>query len=475
MFYKKNNSKNTDNTFADKFNHKKTIQNDNKRLQNISVKTTSVVKVDITNLNNNVSQVNLDTDSHTNLNTDNSNKNDKSSLLYENGIYTNTIQKSVNIEIYKNYLSDANNTITKIPTIVYKEILIPTYLETDNFDFTTIHKNINSHMEMVFEKKISDANVDILHKKGVKFINNVYQELYKENVKPTGFGDFIRGCYYLLQFCNKNGFQPRVFVYSLIAEFLINHCENYRLHKKYNQGFLSSIPMFVKNNWDDCILDENNYIIDCTKSAHVKEDFIRYLYNDVSVYSNNIFIYNIMFPEDDEITKNDKIYIQKMLQPSVEMSEYVDEMLKLLCFKKNMYSVVHIRSGDKFLCENSKFFARDYLNKIVDEVFNIFNNNNNNNNNNNSCDYLLVADNNEIKVLLMEMYPNLKSLILDITHLGEGVVLERQKVKNTLLDFYLLANSRAIYSFTSYPHGTGFSYWCAKTYEIPYSCKYIKI
>ena len=469
MFYKKNNSKNTHNSFADKFNHKKTIQNDNKRFQNICVKTTSVVKVDITNLNNNVSQVNLYTDSDTNLNTDNSNKNDKFSLLYENGLYTNTIQKSVNIEIYKNFPSDAyNNSITKIPTVVYKEILIPNYLETDNFDFTTIHKNITSHMEMVFEQKTSDANVDILHKKGVKIINNVYQEVYKENVKPTGFGDFIRGCYYLLQFCNKNGFQPRIFVYSLIAEFLINHSENYKLHKKSNQGFLSTISMFVKNNWVDCILDENNYIIDCTKTAHVKEDFIRYLCNDVSVYSNNIFIYNIMFPQDDEITKDDKTYIQKMLQPTVEMSEYVDEMLRLLCFKKNMYSVIHIRSGDKFLCEKSKIFARDYVKKIVDEVFNICNNNNS------SCNYLLVADNNEIKIILMEIYPNIKSMILDITHLGEGVVLERQKVKNTLLDFYLLANSRAIHSFTSYPHGSGFSYWCAKTYEIPYSCKYIK-
>jgi len=58
--------------------------------------------------------------------------------------------------------------------------------------------------------------------------------------------------------------------------------------------------------------------------------------------------------------------------------------------------------------------------------------------------------------------------------MGEGTVLERQKVKNTMLDFYLLANSDAIHSFTAYPHGSGFSFWCAKTYGIPYSCKYIK-
>ena len=28
-----------------------------------------------------------------------------------------------------------------------------------------------------------------------------------ENNKPTGLGDFIRGCYFLLQFCEKYAFQ----------------------------------------------------------------------------------------------------------------------------------------------------------------------------------------------------------------------------------------------------------------------------
>ena len=41
-------------------------------------------------------------------------------------------------------------------------------------------------------------------------------------------------------------------------------------------------------------------------------------------------------------------------------------------------------------------------------------------------------------------------------------------------DFYLLANSNTIHSLTSYPHGSGFSYWCAKTFNIPYVCKYIQ-
>jgi hypothetical protein len=89
--------------------------------------------------------------------------------------------------------------------------------------------------------------------------------------------------------------------------------------------------------------------------------------------------------------------------------------------------------------------------------------------------FLLIADNNEIKYLLRDEFPDFKLYFKDITHLGEGVELEREKVKNTLLDFYLMSYATNIYSFTSYPHGSGFSYWCSKLYNIPYNCKYIHI
>lgn len=36
-----------------------------------------------------------------------------------------------------------------------------------------------------------------------------------------------------------------------------------------------------------------------------------------------------------------------------------------------------------------------------------------------------------------------------------------------------MSNSCAIYSLTTYTHGSGFSYWCSKMYGIPYKCKYI--
>ena len=88
-------------------------------------------------------------------------------------------------------------------------------------------------------------------------------------------------------------------------------------------------------------------------------------------------------------------------------------------------------------------------------------------------DILLIADNNIIKKKLTDYFPNFKIFMKPITHFGEGVVLEEEKVKNTLLDFYLLSFANYIMSYSCYEHGSGFSYWCAKTYNIPYFCKYI--
>ena len=89
--------------------------------------------------------------------------------------------------------------------------------------------------------------------------------------------------------------------------------------------------------------------------------------------------------------------------------------------------------------------------------------------------YLLISDNNLIKYYVLQKYPAICSVFNDITHIGEGIVLEEEKVKNTMLDFYLMSFANEIFAYSVYEHGSGFSYWCAKTYDIPYSCKYIRV
>lgn len=365
-----------------------------------------------------------------------------------------------------NLLKDTYDPTKDIPKIEMKESVFANYLPVDDYDFN-INKNINLNVEMdiYFSEKFYDVDVGVLRRKKVHHINNVYQELYKDKIKPTGFGDFIRGCYFLLQFCEKHGFLPHFIINHPLAEFLKQFDTNYLLHKEIHQIALSGIPMFVNNNWKESVFDSHNYIIDVVKSKQTNNEFINYLCN-LSVQKHHIFIYNNMFPYD-AISSDHKMFIRKMLEPNGEMEQYLMDNLELLQFTRGNYVVIHIRSGDTYLTETNKIFETSYFKKLLVEIILIINKYN-------DASFLLIADNNEIKYLLLENFPNLKAVFKDITHLGEGTVLERQKVKNTMLDFYLLANSAAIHSFSAYPHGSGFSLWCARTYDIPYSCKYIK-
>ena len=174
-----------------------------------------------------------------------------------------------------------------------------------------------------------------------------------------------------------------------------------------------------------------------------------------------------MFPYDEVSPQECKI-MESLLEPTNEMKMYVDETISCLGIMKKKFNIIHIRSGDIYLKNETKIFDSIYFKTITNEVFKIINNNKSGN-----LDFLLIADNNEIKYFLSEVFPEIKTLYKDITHLGEGIELEREKVKNTLLDFYLISNSASVYSFTVYPHGTGFSWWCSKVYGIPYTCKYV--
>ena len=157
-----------------------------------------------------------------------------------------------------------------------------------------------------------------------------------------------------------------------------------------------------------------------------------------------------------------------MLEPNKEMNEYINETMYKIGITKGRYTVIHIRSGDIYLDGKSHVSSKSkYFKKIHNEVYHIISKNKN-------MDYLLLADNNDIKTFLCNSFSNIKVIYNVMTHLGEGKVLERQKVKDTMLDFYLLANAVRINAFTTNFHGTGFSLWCAKTYNIPYCCKYIK-
>ena len=55
---------------------------------------------------------------------------------------------------------------------------------------------------------------------------NVYQYSYK-NEKTNGLGDFIRGCLFLINFCEKHNYRFNIIINHPLATFLKLHCELY--------------------------------------------------------------------------------------------------------------------------------------------------------------------------------------------------------------------------------------------------------
>jgi hypothetical protein len=307
----------------------------------------------------------------------------------------------------------------------------------------------------------SCKRVDELYfNKSVTSITNIYQKTYNNNKCATGFGDFIRGCYFVLDFCEMFHFQPNIIINHPLNEFLENHSIT------NNYGIVDMVSMFEDNNWNKHILNHDNIIINTIRKQGTMSRFVNYLCSS-HIDNNNINIYNILFPYFDVSAEHQQV-MRDILKPSQEMKEYVAFTLKKFELTDNNYISVHIRSGDNYLnCANKQFNAT-YLNHITNNIISLLNKHPNK-------FFLLIADNNFIKLYLSnKKIHRLYIIFNEIGHLGENTQLDRTKVKNTMLDFYLFAHSSNIYAFSSYDHGSGFSFWCAQTYGIPYSCKIIK-
>jgi len=356
----------------------------------------------------------------------------------------------------------------KIPKIELKNVPIPEYSINDTFDLNKINQNISQpiNMDMFISDNINDNDVSILKKKNIRKIYHIYQEKYSDNVFPTGLGDFIRSCFFIIQFSNKYGFKYEIIINHPISNFLNKFSLSYENNSLFTDILNDKIAMFPETNWIESVFDKHNHIEQFLLSKPKFKSFVNYLCT-LPVINNSIFSYNIFFPFDSISLEECKL-IKDLFEPSREMIDYLDTTMVELKLTKNNFIIIHIRSGDSYLKDENKLFDSLYFEVIKNEIIEFTFNNK-------EKDVLLIADNNEIKRLIKEFFPHFKLFYKDITHLGEGVELEKEKVKNTLLDFYLMSCSYSIYSLTSYPHGSGFSYWCAKMYGIPYKCKYINV
>ena len=308
-----------------------------------------------------------------------------------------------------------------------------------------------------------------------KTIINVYQDNYIEynydsitkTTQPcTGLSDFIRGCYFLMQFVQNTNISFNFVINSPIKYFLYNE-GNTRILNYIDQKKLINKILYTANinNF------YNNELNDQYKIVSFKHNWyhIGIMFNYLLWYLNKnkqtdiLYVYIISFP-DMNISQKHKKIMRNFLKPNHKLKEKINKTLELLEFCKYSYIAIHIRLDDHFV-NNQYNTNSDQLEFIINKLGELYKSDTN---------YIIISNNNIIKQIIHNKYPKMKFIIHDIIHVADAThESDLTSLENTMIDFYIMSYSMAITSFSVYLHGTGFSNWCAITYNIPYECYYI--
>lgn len=307
---------------------------------------------------------------------------------------------------------------------------------------------------------------------------NVYQEKYTNNKYCTGFGDYIRGCFCLAQYASMNN-----------LEFDMNYTGH------YISTFLNkTIPISnQKEGEDDYIVIKHEMVIHPFRvffhnknlmhqntPNQIQQNITKMIKDKPNGFQDQSYLLCINAYPSEPIEQEHVLRVRNALRPNPLFQEKIDHVIKSYGLTKGQYNVIHIRTGDKYILPKSKEkninpvlieCKRAFLNVFEKGEFSAHTTNES------KFPYILISDCNPLKKQLKSMYPNLIIKLYKTSHTGENALNQfddKQKyeaTENTLLDFFLMANSNSVFGFSPecHMHGTGFSEQCCKLYNVPYS------
>jgi hypothetical protein len=319
----------------------------------------------------------------------------------------------------------------------------------------------------------------------VSKVVNVYQEKYANDEFCTGLGDFIRGSLCLLQYANLRDLDCGIhYANHPIADFL--H------HRQIEE----------KEEKEEDII--HPFRVCCYKSNHLDNNTLRKINNDftgvihknpqcIQLRSTTFAIYTIAFPMQP-ISNRHKERVRNALWPTPEFQEtHLDATMNRLKIQPKEYNVIHVRIGDEYLLHGAYtstqltidckraflqvFSNHELTKKKKNENREEENDKKEDEENDKKEDeeeeptkYVIVSDNVTLKQNLKRAFPRLLAECKPISHLGENACGKKEEVANTLVDFFLIANAKKVFGFSSMQHGTGFSQQCCQIYNVPYEC-----
>ncbi|NDA89338.1 MAG: hypothetical protein EBY20_00255 [Alphaproteobacteria bacterium] len=286
----------------------------------------------------------------------------------------------------------------------------------------------------------------------LKKIVNVYQTDYK-NMKSPGLGDFLRGCFCLMQVCRLINVE---FDIDISQHPLSKYIEN---PTRVEGVDYNNIHAYMEHNRRN---GKNNYE---TVASNINPSFLRNIINYFNSQNcETLGLFSNAFPSFNIYSQIGKELIKSRLRPNEYMRNYVDFTLNQIGLSKKGYGVIHIRSGDKYLV-NGEVMSESFM-TWIDNIIKHYTFPDRR--------YLIISDCNIIKKYL-KSHSNFYIYVRAIEHLGGEALksIETNGIMNTMLDFFLMEHSNAILSLSVYDHVSGFSKYSSILNDIPF--KYIKL
>lgn len=313
--------------------------------------------------------------------------------------------------------------------------------------FSNSKLNYGNSVRTKFTKMLDNmVPFTALNNPRLKKVVNLFQKRYI-NGNSMGFGDYIRGSLSLIQICQIHNLQFDMnYVNHPVSKFLTNTTNNDDLSIKSNSINYNGVSMFTDNNFDRNDKTYHKRMIDLLNSVN----------------TSHYYLFCNSFPIVNPSPTQRRIVASK-IQPNEVLQEAILGTMSELGLERGGYRVIHIRTGDRYLLNNARLDA-NLINKVVTTI-------NKNVSRLSPFKYLILSDNVELKKVLSNIYNDKEKFVIQIdksiTHLGEGAVKDDESVKNTLVDFFLLAQSNAIISMSPYLHESSFSKYCGILFGIP--------
>lgn len=233
-----------------------------------------------------------------------------------------------------------------------------------------------------------------------------------------GLGDMIRGTIKLYQLCKKYNY---------------NYIVDIRLHSISN--FLNQ----MENPHSQLILDNKNNI--------------EFVYpGDVENYINIRENYEIIYfftndKCDENIDEDTKIFMRNLLSKNIHFNSYFNSKINQIFYEN--YNIMHFRFGDNELVRGNNTNLNKYLNIFL---------NNKENNDILICDSITFK--NEVKNIT-------NTFTFNINPIHTGYSKDLELLQDTLVDFFIMINSKKIKTCSVYGWISGFTFWISKIYNIP--------